>query len=232
MTKLYTQLCNQQAILSVIGLGYVGMPIAVAFAKKGINVIGFDLNKAKIELYKSGIDPTQEVGNEAIKKTTVQFTSNEKDLQKASKLSFATDLFYNAGRAVPWFMIIVTALKESPSSFLSDFTYYLQEKNYLQKSLKGEEIQKLQKDFVSKKFSEKRLSKILPAALDLIELNGALGLCSAEGKESVISLNYHPDDLMSGYACDLHFFSANAGKQKNKTRVFVGNDGPDWALVK
>ena len=159
-------------------------------------------------------------------------TFPEKDLQKASKLSFTTDLFYNAGRAVPWFMIIVTALKESPSFFLSDFTHYLQEKNYLQKSVKGEEIQKLQKDFVSKKFSEKRLSKLLPAALDLIELNGALGLCSAEGKESVISLSYHPDDLMSGYACDLHFFSANAGKQKNKTRVFVGNDGPDWALVK
>ena len=59
------------------------MPIAVAFAKKGINVIGFDLNKAKIELYKSGIDPTKEVGDEAIKNTTVQFTADETMLKKA-----------------------------------------------------------------------------------------------------------------------------------------------------
>ena len=83
MTTLYTKLCKKQAFLSVVGLGYVGMPIAVAFAKKGINVIGFDLNKDKIDLYKSGIDPTQEVGNETIKHTTVQFTADEKDLQKA-----------------------------------------------------------------------------------------------------------------------------------------------------
>ena len=57
------------------------MPIAVAFAKK-IDVIGFDLNKKKIELYKYGIDPTNEVGNEAIKHTTVEFTSDEKSLKK------------------------------------------------------------------------------------------------------------------------------------------------------
>ena len=69
--------------LSLIGLGYVGMPIAVAFANEGINVVGFDLNKAKIELYKNGKDPTNEVGDEAIQKTTVMFTADEKDLQKA-----------------------------------------------------------------------------------------------------------------------------------------------------
>ena len=59
------------------------MPIAVAFAKKGLNVIGFIQNKEKIELYKSGYDPTKEVGDEEIKKTKVQFTANENELQKA-----------------------------------------------------------------------------------------------------------------------------------------------------
>ena len=62
---------------------YVGMPIAVAFAKKGLNVIGFDLNSEKIALYKSGVDPTKEVGDEIIAKTTVNWTSDEKDLQQA-----------------------------------------------------------------------------------------------------------------------------------------------------
>lgn len=81
--NVYTELIDGKEKISLVGLGYVGMPIAVAFAKKGIDVIGFDLNKAKIDLYKSGIDPTKEVGDKAIKKTTVHFTSDEKDLQKA-----------------------------------------------------------------------------------------------------------------------------------------------------
>lgn len=81
--KLFNKLIAHEESLSLVGLGYVGMPIAVAFAKKGINVIGFDLNKEKIELYKSGIDPTKEVGDEVIKSTTVHFTADETELQKA-----------------------------------------------------------------------------------------------------------------------------------------------------
>lgn len=79
---LYDGLINKQEKLSLIGLGYVGLPIAVAFAKK-VNVIGFDLNAAKIGLYKSGIDPTQEVGDAAVKETTVEFTSDESRLREA-----------------------------------------------------------------------------------------------------------------------------------------------------
>lgn len=81
--ELYNDLISGNASLALVGLGYVGMPIAVAFAKKGLNVIGFDLNKGKIDLYKSGVDPTLEVGNEVIRTTTVQFTSDEEDLKKA-----------------------------------------------------------------------------------------------------------------------------------------------------
>lgn len=81
--SFYNELINKEERLSLVGLGYVGMPIAVAFAQKGIDVIGFDLNKSKIDLYKSGIDPTKEVGDDAIKNTAVHFTSDEKDLQKA-----------------------------------------------------------------------------------------------------------------------------------------------------
>lgn len=81
--KLYNKLLKNEEKLSLVGLGYVGMPIAVAFAKKGIKVIGYDLNKEKIDLYKSGVDPTREVGNEVIKNTTVEFTADEKKLREA-----------------------------------------------------------------------------------------------------------------------------------------------------
>lgn len=81
-TDLYEKLVSGEEALSLIGLGYVGMPIAVAFAKK-IKVIGFDLNAAKIELYKKGIDPTFEVGDEVISKTKVDFTSDAGRLREA-----------------------------------------------------------------------------------------------------------------------------------------------------
>ena len=81
-TNLYEKLLKGEEKLSLVGLGYVGMPIAVAFAKK-IKVVGYDLNAKKIELYKSGIDPTREVGDEAIKQTTVEFTADETKLREA-----------------------------------------------------------------------------------------------------------------------------------------------------
>lgn len=80
--NLYEKIVNREEKISLVGLGYVGMPIAVAFAKKA-DVIGFDVNKQKIEFYKNGIDPTKEVGNEVIKNTTVEFTSDEAKLREA-----------------------------------------------------------------------------------------------------------------------------------------------------
>lgn len=80
--SLYERIKSKEEKIAVIGLGYVGMPLAVAFAKKA-NVIGFDVNKGKIEKYLKGIDPTSEVGNEEIMNTTVHFTSNEEELKKA-----------------------------------------------------------------------------------------------------------------------------------------------------
>ena len=80
--SLYEKIVAGEEKISLVGLGYVGMPIAVAFSKKA-KVVGFDLNSAKINLYKSGIDPTNEVGNEAIQKCTVEFTDDETKLREA-----------------------------------------------------------------------------------------------------------------------------------------------------
>lgn len=79
---LYERIVNGEEKISLVGLGYVGMPIAVAFSKK-VKVIGYDLNAKKIELYKNGIDPTKEVGNEAIKACAVEFTNDETKLREA-----------------------------------------------------------------------------------------------------------------------------------------------------
>ncbi|WP_026504957.1 nucleotide sugar dehydrogenase [Butyrivibrio sp. NC3005] len=78
---LYEKLLAGEEKLSLVGLGYVGMPIAVAYAKK-IKVVGYDFNAAKIELYKKGFDPTREVGDEAISKSSVDFTADPEKLRE------------------------------------------------------------------------------------------------------------------------------------------------------
>ncbi len=80
--SLYQKIVNREEKISLVGLGYVGMPIAVSFSKK-VDVIGFDVNKAKIDLYKNGIDPTKEVGDEAIKNCSVDFTCDPERLREA-----------------------------------------------------------------------------------------------------------------------------------------------------
>ncbi len=82
LDELYNGLLAGREELSLIGLGYVGMPTAVAFARK-VRVIGFDLNTRKIDLYKSGIDPTNEVGNDVIAQSKVEFTADETALRRA-----------------------------------------------------------------------------------------------------------------------------------------------------
>lgn len=79
---LFKLISEKKEKLSVIGLGYVGIPLAIAFAKR-INVIGFDISKEKISKYLKGIDVTKEVGNDEIKNSTIVFTNNEEKLKEA-----------------------------------------------------------------------------------------------------------------------------------------------------
>lgn len=85
---IYSGLISGDEILAVVGLGYVGMPIAVEFAKH-VKVIGFDINEKKIELYKNGLDPTNEVGSDGIKKTTMLFSATESCLKQAKFIIIA-----------------------------------------------------------------------------------------------------------------------------------------------
>ena len=81
-SNLYNDILNKKEKISIIGLGYVGIPIAVSFSRI-IEVIGFDINEAKINSYKEGVDPTKEVGDEAISGCSVDFTADEAKLKEA-----------------------------------------------------------------------------------------------------------------------------------------------------
>lgn len=70
---------NKNTTIGVVGLGYVGLPLAISFAKK-FRVIGYDFNEEKISKYKVGIDITNEVGDEVLKKSTIEFTTDSNKL--------------------------------------------------------------------------------------------------------------------------------------------------------
>ena len=82
MMDLYERLLAGEEKLSLVGLGYVGLPIAVAFSRR-VGVVGFDLNAKKIARYRQGVDPTKEVGDAAVAGCTVDFTADEAKLREA-----------------------------------------------------------------------------------------------------------------------------------------------------
>ena len=79
---IYQDLLNKQKAISITGLGYVGLPLALEFAKY-FKVIGFDINEARVALMKKGIDPSKELTPAAFEGTDIEFTSNPEDLKKA-----------------------------------------------------------------------------------------------------------------------------------------------------
>ena len=80
---MYNKLVNKKAKLALVGLGYVGLPIALEFAKK-ISVIGFDINEERLAMMRQGVDPCKELDHEAFENVDIEFTSSLDVLRKAS----------------------------------------------------------------------------------------------------------------------------------------------------
>lgn len=161
----------------------------------------------------------------------------KEDLEKALQLSRAVHVFYTEGRAVPWLNSILFALKEKASNFFEEFVQFYKKNapdgnSELEMSvLKFDVIRELQIKFVEYRFNKKGLAKLVPLTKDIITLNGAMSACTADGTESIVSLNYHPDDLMSEYSADLFFFFQHAGKCKCRAKIFKTKNGPDWKKI-
>lgn len=86
--ETFARIQTQKDLVAVVGLGYVGLPIAVAFAEK-VKTLGFDINQEKIDIYKKGIDPTHEIGNEKVQSTTLEFTTDPTRLKEAKVIIVA-----------------------------------------------------------------------------------------------------------------------------------------------
>lgn len=160
-------------------------------------------------------------------------TFSAENLAKAEQLSHACNIFYNQGRAVPWFNSIVQAFHEKPSSLIENFSKFLENIGIDSKKLDEEfkphkDIEKLQLEFLEKEFNKRNRQNLLTAAKNIVMLNGAISRVQDEGKEETISLSYHPDDLASQYATDIQFFAKNCRKFKCNVKIFMTKNGPDW----
>ena len=186
-------------------------------------------------------DRAASLGLEYMKEPPYHILSTQKfppaDLERAATLARACEIFYTQGRAVSWFLSALSVLKLKPSQFLQDFSAFLTAPGMQKKvsafcacpsGISHPEAERLQLDFLEKKFAEKGKSYVWPAVRDIVRLNGAWTRALAEGDETVLDLSYRPDDLFSSDAMDPEYFSDNAYMEQCSVRVFPTPDGPDF----
>jgi UDP-N-acetyl-D-glucosamine/UDP-N-acetyl-D-galactosamine dehydrogenase len=97
MSSIYDSLLEKETKLAVIGLGYVGLPIALEFARK-ISVIGFDINEKRVDMMKKGIDPSKELESKDFEGCDIEFTARLEDLRAATFYIIAVPTPIDKGR--------------------------------------------------------------------------------------------------------------------------------------
>lgn len=160
------------------------------------------------------------------------------DIKRAGELSQACNLFYNDGKAVPWFNTVCRVLKTKPSEFFKRFYEFEKQKNILSAAtdicnpMDGKQIEQLQIDFVTEQLKERHQDKYIRAASDVIKFNGAISRTTESRKSETISLAYDAEYIASEYATDLQFFVANVKPKPCKMQTFIRNGQVDFRIVK
>lgn len=141
------------------------------------------------------------------------------DIHQASKLSKACNVFYNDGRAVPWFNIILQTLKIRACDFFEKF--YIEEKleSFDSASCTHKEIENLQLDFITKLCKNLHGDRFIKVMQDLIRFNGAISRKTDTGISETITLSYPPEYLESEYIFNLDFFIKNVKPHPNTIRT-------------
>lgn len=154
------------------------------------------------------------------------------DIKKIQNICFGVDVFYNFGRAVPWFLSVLQPLHIKSSQFFSDFSEWQLcnnchiDSSFVPQEVSHLEIEKMQLLFLKLKYEEKACSHYFPAVTDFIKMQGAFSRASSEGLETVLDLSYHPNDLLSPQIWDIPFFSDNACMEFSSVRVYPGEYEP------
>ena len=158
------------------------------------------------------------------------------DMKKAAKVSAACNVFYNKGRAVPWFASLMKALQVKPSKFFIDFGNWYSKKGDIEtlatNCASHKDVEKIQLEFLGEYLSGGKKQYLLPAIENIIKFNGAISRVTADGTNENLKLAYHPDDLASPYTMDMVFFAKNCGRFSCDVAMGMGKQGLEWKVLK
>lgn len=159
------------------------------------------------------------------------------DIKKIKELSFALEVFYSFGRAVPWFLASIQPLRLRPSQFFSDFAEWQRcnncskESNFLPEKVSHQEIEKMQLLFLKLKCEEKHLHSIFLPLKDLVCIHGAFSRSIFEQEDTILELSYHPEDILSPMAMDLVKFTEEVCLENHKIKIFLTDFGPNYEIL-
>ena len=155
------------------------------------------------------------------------------DMKKAEKLAKACSVFYNDGRAVPWFNSMCRVLKIKGSKLL-EFFYdkKLAGNSDLENCCEHFKIEKFQLDFLKGLFAERKLDRYYRAAEDIVKFYGAISRTTDTGKSETITLNYNAEYVASDYASDIKWFAENLKPQPCRIQTFKNRGEVDFRFVK
>ena len=187
-----------------------------------------------ISLYPNHIDFPQFEEN-PFPKSTGFFSS--KDIEFAREMAFACRTFYTCGRAVPWFLSALKALKMDATSFFADFSEWQQcsscsfDSLFLPEDSSHAEIEKMQLTFLKEKFEEKHKEDLFPVMNDIVRLNGAFSRLAGEGEVSVIKTSYNPDDILSPLSLDIARFADEVTLEESSVKIFENEGQVDYKIL-
>ena len=157
------------------------------------------------------------------------------DMKKAAKVSAACNVFYNKGRAVPWFASLMKALQVKPSKFFIDFGNWYSKKGDIEtlatNCASHKDVEKIQLEFLGEYLSGGKKQYLLPTIENIIKFNGAISRVTADGTNEKLKLAYHPDDLASPYTMDMVFFAKNCGRFSCDVAMGMGKQGLEWKVL-
>jgi len=223
-------------MLNTLGLVF-GFDMSFA-SQAGDSVKAFrDRLDFALSLYPNHIDfPQLESSSKdsSIKMPKPSATFSTQDIKNCRETAFALSTFYSYGRAVTWFLSVLSPLKMTPSKFFQDFAEWQKinncslESGWKPENAKHSEIEKMQLAFLKFKYEEKNRRELYEVVENVVRLNGAMARCYGEDEESKIELSYNPDELLSGAAMDIQSFFDNAFIENSTVRIFMGQDGVEW----
>lgn len=215
----------------------------------GIQLFYADFEKDSLKTFKERLDFSidqfpnhitflQTEDSEYAETAKVRQTFSAEEIRSARNIAFACRTFYSAGRAVPWFKSVLSALKIAPSAFFSDFAEWQRCNNcdyksgFVPEDVSHHEIEKMQLNFLEQKFEEKKKSNMFTACSDIVCLNGALSRLVSDGTECVMESSYNPEDVFGPEAMNLASFVNDVCMENCTVKIFMNEAGePDFKVL-